>query len=221
MIRATRNYLNALMYGNMTKKTTKGHMMDKYAYGSSTTNRFLNALQTNQAKSSAANYQNIKDKAGEVQAAANKLTAEGEDSLFAKARETGDTSAIAAQVKEFVEQYNSMVRSLKGAGDKLDKAYADSLNTYAVMHKNVLKATGVTQQTDGTLKLDENTLRNASLEALEKAWGGSNSFAAKAAKTAEYASANAVSNINSMVNNSYSNLLRGYGSSGNYFNIWR
>ena len=221
MFRVTRNFMSALMYGNMNRTTGRSHLMDKYAYGTPTTNRFLKTLQANYAQNSVSAYQNIKDKADALQASAAKLTAQGEDSLFEKAKETGDTSGITAQIKEFVEQYNNMVRNLKGSGDRLNSAYADSLNTYAVMHRNVLKGTGVSQQTDGTLKLDEGALREASLEALERAWGGSSSFASKAATTASLASANAVSNINSKMSNSYSNLLRNYGSSGNYFNYWR
>lgn len=221
MFRVTRNFMNALMYGSMNRTTGKNHMMDKYAYGTPTTNRFLKTLQDNYAKNSVSAYQNIKDKADALQASAAKLTAQGDDSLFEKARESGDTSGVTAQIKDFVEQYNNMVRSLKGSGDRLNSAYADSLNTYATMHKNVLLTTGVAQQADGTLKIDETALRSASLDALERAWGRESSFTPKAAKTASLASANAVSSINSKMSNSYSNLLRNYGSSGNYFNYWR
>lgn len=183
--------------------------------------RYLtNTSTANKTNSTMAVYQNMKNNAGEVQYAASKLTNAGDNSLFAKAKESGDTTEVTKQVKEFVNQYNNMVRNLKNGNSRVDSSYLNQLNSYATMNRNALQATGVTKQSDGTLSVDDKTLQGASLEQLQKAWGSSSSFAAKAGTTAAYVQSSAVSSLNSLMNNSYSNLLRNFGTSGSFFNFF-
>ena len=54
----------------------------------------------------------MKNNAGELQNAALKLTNTGEDSIFARAKESGSTAEVTKQVKEFVNRYNTVVRNL-------------------------------------------------------------------------------------------------------------
>ena len=88
------------------------------------------------------------------------------------------------------------------------------------MCRSALQATGVTQNSDGTLSIDSKALGAASVDQLEKAWGSSTSFAAKTSAAASNVQDNAITGMNNLVNNSYSNLLRGFGTRGNYFNFW-
>ena len=113
--------------------------------------RILGAGQTNKTQASQAIYQNMKKYAGEVQYTASELTKTGDDSLFAKAKESGDTTGITKQVKEFVDNYNGMVRSLKSSGSRVDNSYLNQLNTNAMMFRSALENTGVTRNADGTL----------------------------------------------------------------------
>lgn len=217
-MRVTRNYMSALMNANKTTSSIRR------ALGSSrktSASRYLvNTPTASKSNSTMTTYQNMKNNAGEVQYAASKLTNSGDNSLFAKAKESGDTTEITKQVKEFVNQYNNMVQNLRNGTSRVDSSYLNQLNSYATMHRNALQATGVTKRSDGTLAVDEKALKGASLEQLQTAWGSSSSFAAKAGTTASYVQSSAVSSLNSLVNNSYSNLLKNFGSSGSFFNFF-
>lgn len=216
-MRVTRNFMSAMLgIGVGNNKTSGKHMMDRLK----TTDRFLGGQTTNKTNSAHTNYQNMKNNAGELQSIASKLTGTGEDSLFAKAQETGDTTPITKQVKEFVEKYNGMVQSLRNSGGRVDNSYLNQLSSYATMYRSALQTTGVTKNADGTLSVSDKALAGASLDQLKKAWGTDTSFAARTSSAAENVQANAVNGLNSLVGNVYSNLLRGYGSRGNYFNFF-
>ncbi|MCM1145595.1 MAG: hypothetical protein NC318_11585 [Blautia sp.] len=219
-MRVTRNYMNALLAAN--KKTSR----KSSTRGRSQINRqnpfasVVNTKQSSKVNSAQTNYQNMKNSAGEVQSSVSKLTDTGDNSVYARAEESGDKTIVTKQVKEFVEDYNSMVRSLKTSGSRVDNSYLNQLNAYAVMHHNALQATGVTKRADGTLSVDESTLNAASLEQLRSTWGSSSGFAAKAGTIAGSVQTTAVSGMNSLLANSYSNILRNFGSSGSFFNFW-
>ncbi|MDE5933144.1 MAG: hypothetical protein K2H40_11805 [Lachnospiraceae bacterium] len=217
-MRVTRNYMSALLGIGSSNSSSRRHRMSSLqATGA---NRFLNTTKTSQTGASQTIYQNMKQNAGEVQSIASELTKTGDDSLFAKARESGSTAGIVNQVKDFVNKYNGMVRSLKSSGSRVDNSYLNQLNANAKMCRSALQATGVTQNSDGTLSINSKTLGAASVDQLEKAWGSSTSFAAKTGAAASNVQANAVTGMNNLVNNSYSNLLRSFGTRGNYFNFW-
>mgnify|MGYP006971250739 CR=1 FL=1 len=217
-MRVTRNYMSALLgIGNKSTGSRNHRMSSLQATGA---NRFLNASKTNRTGASQTIYQNMKKNAGEVQYIASELTKTGEGSLFAKARESGSTTGIVNEVKDFVNKYNGMVRSLKSSGSRVDNSYLNQLNANAKMCRSALQATGVTQNSDGTLSIDSKALGAASVDQLEKAWGSSTSFAAKTSAAASNVQDNAITGMNNLVNNSYSNLLRGFGTRGNYFNFW-
>lgn len=216
-MRVTRNYMSALMGLNKNSKS-RSHMMDRLQTNSQ--NRFLTTQQTSKASGTMSTYQSMKNNAGELQNTASKLTDTGEDSIFARAEESGSTAEVTKEIKNFVAQYNSMMRNLKNGGSRVDTSYRNQLDSYTMMHRDSLKTTGVTKQADGTLSIDEKALQSADLEHLKRAWGTRSSFAASAGNVAGNVQANAVSSVNSIVGNSYSNLLRGYGRSGNFFNFW-
>lgn len=183
-------------------------------------NRFLTTQQTGKTSGTMSTYQSMKNNAGELQNTVSKLTDTGEDSIFARAEKSGSTAEVTKEIKNFVSQYNNMMRNLKNGGSRVDTSYRNQLDSYTMMHRASLKTTGVTKQADGTLLVDEQALQNTDLEHLKKVWGNKSSFAARAGNVAVNVQVNAVSSMNSMVGNSYSNLLRGYGRSGNFFNFW-
>jgi len=217
-MRVTRNYMSALLGIGNKNKSSRGHRMSSLqATGA---DRFLNTTRTNRTGASQTIYQNMKKNAGEVQYIASELTKTGDDSVFAKARESGSTTGIVNQVKEFVNKYNGMVRSLRSSGSRVDNSYLNQLNSNAMMCRSSLQATGVTRNSDGTLSVNDRTLKAASVDQLEKAWGSSTSFAARTSAAASNVQANAVSGMNDLVNSSYSDLLRSFGTRGNFFNFW-
>lgn len=215
MIRPTRNYMSAMLASN---QTSRSHMMNRLQ--TNKTNWFPGTQAFGKTSSTQTIYQNMKNNAGEVQSIATKLTDTGEDSLFARAKESGDTSEITKQIRELVTKYNNMVQNLNSGGSRIDNSYLNQLNSYVAMHRSALQATGVTKRADGTLSVDEKALKGASIDQLEKAWGSSTSFAAKAETVSVNVQANAVSSLNSLISNSYSSLLKSFGSRGNFFNFW-
>lgn len=217
-MRVSRNYMSAMLGISNKKTSNKRRMMDRL--NTTGTNRFSSTQAANKTGSTQANYLNMKNNAGELQNIASKLTDTGEDSLFAKAKESNDTTAVTKQVKEFVNKYNGMVRNLRSGGSRLDNSYLNQLNANASMYRNALQATGVTKNADGTLSVNDKTLSEASVDQLQKAWGGTSSFATKTGSAAVNVQSNAVSGLNGLVANSYSNLLRSFGTRGNYFNFW-
>lgn len=218
-MRVSRGFMSSMLgLGSNKSSTRRSRMMDRYN-NTNTANRFLSAQSANKTNSTQSNYLSMKENAGEVQSIASKLTDTGEDSLFTKAEESGDTTAVTKQIKDFVNKYNGMVRNLKTSGGRVDNSYLNQLNANAKMYRSALQATGVTQNADGTLSVNDKTLAGASAEQLKKAWGPG-SFTTKTISAAKNVQSNAVNGINNLIANSYSNLLRGYGSKGNYFNFW-
>ena len=217
-MRVSRGFMSSMLGLSNTKSSTRrSRMMDRLS--TSTTNRLLGTQSANKTNSTQSNYLSMKENAGEVQSIASKLMDAGEDSLFAKAEESGDTTAVTKQIKDFVSKYNGMVRNLKTSGGRVDNSYLNQLNANAKMYRSALQATGVSQNADGTLSVNDKTLAGARAEQLKKAWGPG-SFAAKTSSAAANVQSNAVNGMNNLIANSYSNLLRSYGSKGNYFNFW-
>ncbi|MCH5250602.1 MAG: hypothetical protein J1E98_11745 [Lachnospiraceae bacterium] len=216
-MRITRNYMNALMAAN--KSPASKRRMSGNSFASAVNNRY-NTQANKLGSTTQAIYQNMKNNAGELQATSSKLKDTGEDSIYAKAEESGDTSQITKLVKDFVNQYNGTVRSLKSSNSRVDNSYLNQLNSYATMHRNTLQASGITKNADGTLSVNDKVLQNASVEQLRQTFGSSSSFGARAGETAVNVQYNAVSGMNSIINSTYSNLLKGFGLSGGFFNFW-
>lgn len=208
------------MAANKGKSSSRKRLTNSLLSTNKYSNRYNTQTNKTTATSTATTYMNMKENAGKLQSAATKLLDTGDDSIYAKAEESGDTSQITSQVKDFVNQYNSTVRNLKSAGGRVDTSYYNQMTSYASMYRNSLEATGVTRNSDGTLSVNENALKKASVEQLKQTWGGSSSFAARAGQVAANVQYNAVTSMNSMINNSYSSLLRNFGSSGGFFNFW-
>lgn len=218
-MRVSRNYMSALMAANKGK-TGRKRMTNSLLSTSKKNNRYNTQVNKLTGSSAQAVYQNMKTNAGGLQSAALKFNDTGDNSMYAKAEESGDTTQITNQVKDFVNQYNSTIRSLRSGTGRVDTSYLNQLNSYAKMHRNALESTGITQNSDGTLSVNDKALQGASVEKLKQVWGGSSSFAAKAGQVAVNVQSNAVSSMNSMINNSYSNLLKSFGASGSFFNFW-
>ena len=217
-MRISRNYMSALMAAN--KNSTSKSRTSNSKFMSTLNNRYNAKTNSTTGSTTYATYQNMKTNAANLQVTSSKLSDTGEDSIYAKAEESGDTSQITKLVKDFVNQYNSTVRNLKSAGGRVDNSYLNQLNSYAMMHRSALQASGVTKNSDGTLSVNDKKLQSASVEQLKQTFGNSSSFGAKAGQIAENVQYNAVTGMNSMINNSYSSLLRNFGMSGGFFNFF-
>ena len=235
-MRVTRNYMSGLLSGNSSvygnnsllqralSRSSKSKRTSRNTLLTNTNNRKSNAFASNAVKSTASTqklYYNMKYHAGQVADYADKLTSKDKTSLFAKAKESGDTSEIVSTIKGFVSQYNSMMQNLQDSGSRSDDNYVTQLNSITRMNSSELASCGVSRNSDGTLVVDDKKLAAADIDTLEKVWNGSSSFPSRAALWADSVESSAERNMNAQVSNTYSNLFNNYGSSGNYFNFFR
>lgn len=122
---------------------------------------------------------------------------------------------MTTDVKNFVNDYNSMVQQMKSTGGANNVIYRNQLSSSFSRHKEELNAVGITADKNGMLLLDEKALANADSAAVKKAFGGSQSFVGEASVRSIYVEADAVSSQTSARYGS-SGSYGGYGSYGNY-----
>ena len=231
-MRVTRNYMNALAGANGNNSTSLLQRALSRSSKSKKTSRSTllnmlnnrNALLTQNITNTVQNqrlYYNMKYHAGQVMEYADKLADKGDDSLFAKARESGDTSEIVSSIKGFVSHYNDMLKNLQDSGTTRDNSYLTQLGSIARLNGLALASCGVTRKSDGTLVVDEEKLKATDLDTLEKVWNSNSSFAGRTALWADSIESAAERNMEAKASSSYSRLFDNYGNSGNYFNFFR
>ncbi len=159
----------------------------------------------------------IKSDASDLQSAASALTS---SSLYAKGSYTvtsadGKTSTssdynydnIYDKVSSFIDSYNTMVKA--GASSETSSINTKTTNLVSLTSKNssVLKSLGITANTDGTLKIDEDTFKKADINTIKSVFEGTGSYA------------DSVSNKSTLIYQLAANKLSGsssYSSSGSY-----
>ena len=231
-MRVTRNYMNSLVGANSNGSTSliqralsrssKSKKSSRSTLLNSINNR--NALLTPNLSNVVQQqklYYNMKYHAGQVTEYADKLADKGEESLFAKAKESGDTSEIVSNIKGFVSHYNDMLKNLQDSGTTRDNSYLTQLGSIARLNGAALASCGVTRKSDGTLIVDEEKLKATDLDTLEKVWNSNGSFAGRTALWADSIESAAERSMEAKASSSYSSLFNNYGSRGNYFNFFR
>lgn len=229
-MRITRNHMNNLFRrssrGNNTTllqsalaRTGAGSKRSRLSGQSSRTSA-LGGLNPTNTVNAQKLYYNMKYHAGQVCDYADKLNVKCEEQLYEKARADGSTEEIIAAVKGFVNHYNSMMANMKESGGRSDVNYQIQFNSLAGRNSSALASTGVTRNADGTLTVDEKKLGQTDVDTLEKVWGGSASFAGRAALQADSVERYAERSMEAKASSAYSSLFNGYGSKGNYFNFF-
>ena len=165
-------------------------------------------------------YTKLEDSSEKLSKYASSLLETEKDSIYDKAEESGSTSSIVSNVSKLVEEYNSTINQLNKAGGSM-KFYRQQLKAIPSSCKDVLKAIGITQQKDGSLSIDEKTLKSADTATLKKALGNDTGFASKidfiSGRVNKNAAANAAS-ASSQYNSRGSSYSGYYGSSK--YNFW-
>lgn len=158
----------------------------------------------NKGKSSAentkqkSNYEKLEKEADGLKKKADSLAAKGDDSLYAKARESGDTAELCKEAQELVESFNNTMKILQSSPESLNKYYAQMLREAAEDNSEVLAAVGITISKDGKAAVDSDKLKAADVDTLEKALGSSNDFTAKVSFLAGRISDNAQAGVESL-----------------------
>lgn len=233
-MRVPRNFMNGMTGGSSINgmnsllqralsRSSKGRKTSRSAALLNSVNNKNNIFGQNTATAAQSQklYYNMKYHAEQVADYADKLTDKGDKSLFAKAKESGDTSEIVSNIQGFVKQYNAMLKNLRESATRTDTNYLVQLNSISGMNSVDLASCGVTRNSDGTLTVDGEKLSATGLDTLEKVWNGKSSFAGRAGLWADSVESSAERSMQAQASNSYSNLFKNYGSSGNYFNYFR
>lgn len=233
-MRITRNYMSNLLNGN-NKSSNASSLLQSALSRSSRGRRSRLSLQNSRtdslSKISTSNltgsanseklYYNMKYHAGQVYDYAERLNGKNKEFVYEKAKTSGSTEEIIADIKGFVSHYNSMVANMKKSGSRADDNYQTQFNNLARSSSLELASTGVSRKSDGTLEIDEKKLAEADIETLEQVWGGSTSFASRTALRADSVASYAERSMSAQASSAYSSLFNNYGSKGNYFNIFR
>ena len=147
-MRVTRNYMSALLNGNNSvngsnsllqralSRSSKSRRSSRSSLLNQVNNGRNDIFGTGAIKDTANTqklYYNMKYHAGQVADYADKLADTAKNSLFAKAKESGDTAEIVSTIKGFVSQYNSMMKNLHESGGRADNSYITQLNSVSGM----------------------------------------------------------------------------------------
>ena len=143
-------------------------------------------------------YEKLEKTADQLSEAASVFMESGKDSLFAKARESGDNKGIYNAVEDFVGKYNDTLSALKNTSGTLNDYYSQMLNSAAVNNKEALESVGISVAKDGKLSVDKDKLKGTDIDTLEKVLGSTTGFTKKAAYAAGRISDNARSNQRSL-----------------------
>lgn len=177
-----------------------------YVNNSSMENTLLSAL--NNRKNNVWNKEKVKEKKSayeDLDQTANQLLkkmelfmAKGKDSIFEKAKESGEKKEIYTNAEEMVEKYNKTMQSLQKSTDFLSQYYGKSMKQIAIEHKEALNGIGITVEKDGTLKVDQEKMKETDVESIEKVLGASGSFSTKVDLLVEKISDHTEANINAV-----------------------
>lgn len=160
-----------------------------------------------------ANYSAVKKAVSSLASTVSDLLSTSDSSLFSTAALKGDTSDIVTKVKDYVSRYNTLINALDETGTKTTTGYQSELAAITNAKADTLSAIGITQNEDGTLSVNSDTLDKASYENLLKAFSGDDSYAASVANKSVYIGASA--DLNATLSSVNSN---NYGSNGTDYN---
>lgn len=173
-----------------------GHSLLDYVNAGDNNGKISNKLWENKGlgKAEKTKYEKQEKAAGELDTIAQKLSASGKESIWEKVKESGDTTEITKKAQELVEKYNKLLESMKDTSGALNEFYRRSLKELPDQHKEALAEIGITTKKDGSLEIDQEKLKGASLEQLEKALGKDSSLTTRlsyiSSRIADNASAN-------------------------------
>ncbi len=184
-------------------------------------NTMLNALNKNSTTDAATKtkYEKLEKTADQLSKAASAFMKAGKDSLFSKARKSGDSQSIYNAAEDFVGKYNSTISALKNTPGTLNDYYSQMLKSVASDNKKALESIGITITKDGSLSVDKDKLKEADIDTLEKVLGNTMGFTQKAAYVAGRVSNNARTNQNSL-SNQYSPTGSLYSALASKYNLY-
>ncbi len=147
------------------------------------------------------------------------LTSDDENSAFAEAKKSGDTTKIQSEIENLVKNYNKMLDVLKSSSSPINTYYREILEETAEENSEAFSQIGITISKDGVLSIDQEKLKAADLDSLEKIFGASGTFGPKAEFLAARIALNAQAGIAS-VSNQYNSTGNNYSASYGNYDFW-
>lgn len=143
------------------------------------------------------NYTAMKEAAESLKARTKKLL------LWPEKEWDAMTEEETAQYKEdvikemtnLVTDYNTMIKSMSAESSQVNEVYLKQLKGYFKNAQSDLESLGITQKEDGTLAVDQETLKKADARKIKKILGSSNSFVDDIGKRADNIIANAETSL--------------------------
>lgn len=177
-----------------------GHSLLDYVNGGSNNNMIADRLMGKKGlgKAEKTKYEKQEKAADELTTIAQKLSASGKDSIWDKVRESGDTAEITKKAQELVEKYNKLLDSMKDTSGALNEFYKRNLKDLPAQHKEALAEVGITTGKDGSLEVDQEKLKGASLEQLEKVFGKDSTFTNRISYVSSRIADNAGANLENL-----------------------
>ena len=188
---------------------SSGSYMDQLRKGLTSKTGNTGAALSNLQKKS--NYTSLISSAESLKKHADKLLdTKEEESLFTEEKK----EQAVKEIKGFVEDYNRMVERLQRVGTTVSSLYLKQLQGHVADNKDLLRELGITQNTTGTLKINEDKLKEADPEKLKKLFGTDGGFGDKISSWAEKIQANAEANLAGYYGNEnlYGNNYNRYGT---------
>ena len=165
------------------------------------------------------NYSKLRKAAEQLAQRTEELAKEGEDSIFARAKASGDREELSQSLQEFAKNYNDTLKRLRGTGAPLDVYYSQMLQGAAKDNSKALAGVGITFGRDGSMQIAKEALEKADLEELENLFGASGSFSSKVTFLAGRISGNAQANEASS-SSQYDASGHSYAAYSNLYDNW-
>jgi cell division protein FtsB len=167
---------------------------------STTENSLLDALNKNSKVNSTqkSSYEQLEKSANALEGSAAVFASEKEDNLFTQAKKDDTTEVVKKQAKEFISNYNDMMKKLGSSDSVLNDYYKQMLQKAYTENKEDLSGIGIAADRNGYLSLDESKFDAADIDTLENVLGGESTFSVKTGYIASRIANNAESYLESM-----------------------
>ncbi len=180
-------------------KVVKQYYAKQASAAKSTANKSKDSSTANSTTENTANkaMTSLQGEAKELKASADALTKTGKDSLFTQKEITTtdedgnetttmgyDTDAIYSAVKNFVDDYNSVMGSASSSLSTKLQRQADYMKNATDNYKKKLEDIGISISSKGTLTLDEKKFKEADMNKVKDLFNGSSSWAASVSSRA-------------------------------------
>lgn len=157
------------------------------------------------------NYEKIADAAEDLINAASKLKDDSEEGLFATAKSEGDYEELHDTIMDLLTGYNDTISNSKTLTGTLEVFYNNMLKEIPAENSELLASVGVSVAKNGSVEVDEEKLKAADMETLEKIFGKDSEFLTKLAFVGEKISDSADANVESLTS-SYTSTGSSYSS---------